>query len=274
MYEPVVKWSGSKRSQAATIISKFPTEIETYYEPFCGGASVLRRLLSSDIKVKNYVCSDINKGLIDLYEVIKKQPTIVSSYYKDLWTAFNKDNDMERKKAYFNEVRTRYNKTQDPLDFMFIMRTTTNGMPRYNKNGEFNNSLHITRNGIEPQRLDKIIKEWSEILNKKQVEFKCCSYTEIHAKKQDVMYLDPPYANTKGMYYGTIDYAALWEYLRTQECRYYLSFDGISGVQNNVQVIPKDIYTEHVLICSGNSSFKRTIGKDTAAIVYESLYVK
>ena len=51
MFEPVIKWSGSKRSQAENILTYFPREIDTYYEPFCGGASVLRRLLSSDIKV-------------------------------------------------------------------------------------------------------------------------------------------------------------------------------------------------------------------------------
>ena len=37
MFEPVIKWSGSKRSQASEIISNFPKEIDTYYESFCGG---------------------------------------------------------------------------------------------------------------------------------------------------------------------------------------------------------------------------------------------
>ena len=48
-FQPVIKWSGSKRSQAKDIIKYFPKEIDTYYEPFCGGASVLRALLDSDM---------------------------------------------------------------------------------------------------------------------------------------------------------------------------------------------------------------------------------
>ncbi len=97
-------------------------------------------------------------------------------------------------------VRERYNKEHNPLDFMFIMRTTTNGMPRYNRNGEFNNSFHITRNGITPNRLEKIIFEWSDLLKENNVEFIACSYEEIKPQKRDFVYLDPPYANTTATY--------------------------------------------------------------------------
>lgn len=274
MYEPVIKWSGSKRSQAEKILTFFPKEIDIYYEPFCGGASVLRRLLDSDIRVKHYICSDLNSGLIDLWNEIINNPLEVSSYYKKLWNELNTDDDKQRKKEYFANVRDRYNKEHNPLDFMFIMRTTTNGMPRYNRNGEFNNSFHVTRNGIIPETFEKIIFEWSQLLKQNDVKFISCSYEDIKPTKNDYMYLDPPYANTKGMYYGTIDYEKFWDYLRQLPCRYALSFDGKSGDIDNTWNVPKDIYTTHEYLLSGNSSFKRTIGKSNDSIVYESLYVK
>lgn len=274
MYEPVIKWSGSKRSQAEKILTFFPKEIDTYYEPFCGGASVLRRLLDSDIRVKHYICSDLNNGLIDLWNEIINNPLEVSSYYKKLWNELNADDDKQRKKEYFANIRDRYNKEHNPLDFMFIMRTTTNGMPRYNRNGEFNNSFHVTRNGIIPETFEKIIFEWSQLLKQNDVKFIGCSYEDIKPTENDYMYLDPPYANTKGMYYGTIDYEKFWNYLRQLPCRYALSFDGKSGDIDNTWNVPKDIYTTHEYLLSGNSSFKRTIGKSNDSIVYESLYVK
>ena len=274
MFEPVIKWSGSKRSQAENILAYFPKEIDTYYEPFCGGASVLRRLLSSDIKINRYVCSDLNSGLIDLWNEIINNPERVSSYYNRLWNELNQDDDKQRKKEYFATVRERYNREHNPLDFMFIMRTTTNGMPRYNRDGEFNNSFHVTRNGIVPETLEKIIYEWSELLNKNKVEFMACSYDEIKPKENDFVYLDPPYANTKGMYYGTIDYEKLWNWLRNLPCEYALSFDGISGEEDNTWNVPKDVYSRHEYLLSGNSSFKRTIGKSNESIVDESLYMK
>lgn len=193
---------------------------------------------------------------------------------KKLWLELNIDDDIQRKKAYFVSVRNRYNQEHNPLDFMFIMRTTTNGMPRYNHKGEFNNSFHVTRNGIHPDKLEKIVYEWSNLLNINNVKFICCSYDEIKPAKSDFMYLDPPYANTKGMYYGTIDYDKLWNYLRQLPCKYIMSFDGISGVEDNTWNVPNDIYTKHEYILSGNSSFKRTIGKSNDSIVYESLYIK
>ena len=274
MFEPVIKWSGSKRSQAENILMYFPKEIDTYYEPFCGGASVLRRLLSSNIKINRYVCSDLNSGLIDLWNEIINHPEQVSSYYKKLWNELNMDDDKQRKKEYFATVRERYNREHNPLDFMFIMRTTTNGMPRYNRDGEFNNSFHVTRNGILPDTLEKIIYEWSGLLRKNKVEFIACSYEEIKPKENDFVYLDPPYANTKGMYYGTIDYEKLWNWLRGLSCKYALSFDGISGEEDNTWDVPKDVYSRHEYLLSGNSSFKRTIGKSNDSIVYESLYLK
>jgi DNA adenine methylase len=157
---------------------------------------------------------------------------------------------------------------------MFIMRTTTNGMPRYNHNGEFNNSFHITRNGIQPEKLTKIIYEWNELLNKNKVKFICCSYESIKPSKEDFLYLDPPYANTKGMYYGNINLNRMYDWLRQLSCNYILSLDGKSGEVDNTTDVPKDIYTKHFYLISGNSSFKRTIGKSNNSIVYESLYIK
>lgn len=273
IFEPVIKWSGSKRSQAENIINHFPKEIDTYYEPFCGGASVLRRLLDSDIKVNRYVCSDLNDGLIALWNEIKNNPKDVSDYYFKLWHELNENDDKERKKKYFTMVRERFNREKNPLDFMFIMRTTTNGMPRYNSSGEFNNSFHVTRNGIIPETLEKIIYEWSEILNNNNVEFRCCSYEVIQPNENDFMYLDPPYANTKGMYYGKINYNGFWNWLRSCKCKYALSFDGLSGNVDSTYEVPEDVYSKHEYLLNGNSSFKRTIGNSNDSIVYESLYI-
>lgn len=277
-FQPIIKWSGSKRSQCEEILSYFPKNIETYYEPFCGGCSILMGLLNSDISVKRYICSDLNEDLIKLWNNIKHSPEAVYSMYETLWNELNKDSDIDRKRKFFEEQRCVYNETHNPLVFFFIMRTTTNGMPRYNKNGDFNNSFHITRNGIEPKRLKPILMEWSDKLKKNNVEFINQSYENIvkMVKPGDFVYMDPPYANTKGMYFGGIDLSIFYSVLETlcnKNVKFALSFDGKSGDVDNTCDIPTKCYKKHLYIKSGNSSFKRIIGKDKNAIVYESIYI-
>lgn len=276
MFEPAIKWSGSKRSQAEEIIKRFPKKIDTYYEPFCGGCSVLRRLLSSSRhEVGRFVCSDANPDLISLWNTIKEDPKFLLERYTKMWFELNKDGDLGRKKAYFNEVKSRFNETRKPEDFLFIMRTTTNGMPRYNDKGKFNNSFHITRNGIKPSNLELVLDDWSLILCRKHVEFVCRDYREVKPEKGDFLYLDPPYAGTKGMYHGGIDLDALWNWLREVKCGYALSFDGkVDGVSDFTHEVPKELYTKHEYLLGGNSSFRRVIGTNTHATVFESLYLK
>lgn len=274
-FQPAIKWSGSKRSQSEEIVKRIKDkEYDTYYEPFCGGSSVLYQVLHSDKKFEKYICSDLNDGLIALWNKIKDNPQDIIDSYTIMWNELNADDDKQRKKEYFYMVRERFNKYKNPNDFMFIMRTTTNGMPRYNRDGEFNNSFHVTRNGIIPESLAKVVNEWSELLNKHNVQFINCSYHELNPTEKDFIYLDPPYANTKGMYYGTIDYEKLWNWLRESKSDYILSFDGKTSSENMTYNVPKDLYSTHEYLYSGNSSFRRVIGTSSSEYVSESLYIK
>lgn len=113
------------------------------------------------------------------------------------------------------------------------------------------------------------------MLNKHNVEFICQSYDKVIPKESDFVYLDPPYANTTGMYYGTIDYNKFWDWIRNLKCDYLLSFDGkTSNRGDNTYDVPKDIYSKHEYLCSGNSGFRRMNRTSNNTIVYESLYVK
>lgn len=272
-FQPVIKWTGSKRKQSEEIISHFPKEIDTYYEPFLGGGSVMYRLLISEIKINNLICSDVNEDLINLWNMIKIEPKRLAEGYESLWNELNKDDDIDRKKEYFNTVRARYNANRSPIDFLFISRTCVNGKIRYNRRGEFNNSFHVTRNGIISKTMAKIINDWSEKINSSNVSFVHQDYSIINAKKDDYIYLDPPYAGTTDMYYGGIDLNKFYEWLGNQKCKYALSFDGTSGEDNYMTKIPIALYDKHIFIENGNSTFKK-VDKGKNEMVSESLYIK
>lgn len=279
MFDPIIKWSGSKRSQAEAIVSRMPRVIDTYYEPFCGGCSVLNRLLQTQsVKVKRYVASDVNADLIALWNEIKDNPEELIRGYAELWAVFNRHSgveDFERRKEVFYTIRERYNNEHRPIDFLFIMRTTTNGMPRYNGEGKFNNSCHFSRPGIHPSELSKICRSWSELLKSKDVQFVHRSYEDVVSDNNSLIYLDPPYMSVvrHQMYFGGIDKEKFFFWLRNLKGKWILSFDGKRGEEDYTYSVPQDLYKRHEYLYSGNSSFERYLGKGKTERVFESLYL-
>lgn len=272
-FQPVIKWTGSKRSQSEKILEKFPKKIKTYYEPFVGGGSVMYQLLHSEIEVEEIICSDINNDLIGLWNTIKSNPEFLINEYSLLWKTMKDLNDIDKRKEYFYSIRSKFNETRNPELFLFLSRTCTNGLIRYNSSGNFNTSLHFSRNGIEPSKLAKIINEWSSKLNERNVKFVNQSYEVIESVEGDFIYLDPPYANTKGIYYGVIDYEKFWGWIKSQEGKYILSFDGKREAVDNTYAVPEKLYSEHIYLKSGRSSFK-DLKHQVVEVVYESLYIK
>lgn len=275
MRSSFVKWTGSKNSQADNIISYFPKQIRTYYEPFCGSCAVgLQMLRTPEIRAKNCVFSDMDSNLIGLYKSVLENPKKVASYYSFLWKELSGKETVLEKTKYYNSVRKRFNEFKNPLEFLFLLRTCANGLVRYNSIGEFNSPFHLTRNGIRPEKLEKLIFEWYELIKANNVSFLNCSYKDFHPEKDDFVYVDPPYCNTKGIYSEKFDAEEFFEWLRDLPCFYALSYDGIAGGDDFTVEIPEDLYDEHFYIESGNSSFRRLFRGKNDVKVAESLYVK
>lgn len=265
MIKPVIKWSGSKRTQSERIKSFFPDTFETYYEPFIGGGSMLYT-----VNPKKSVCGDICKPLIDLWKEIRDNPEYLADGYTARWTRLQE----EGYTAYY-AIRDDFNKEKSPYDLLFLSRTCVNGLIRFNEKGEFNNSFHYSRPGIKPDSLRKIIYDWSSRLQKTDFMSEDYTITTATAKAGDIIYLDPPYFHTKGRYFGTIDFERFLAYLEDLNKRgikYLLSFDGKRGNADYTVSLPKDLYKRHEFLPSGNSTFKKVIDKQNEK-VFESLYL-
>ena len=272
----IVKWTGSKRSQALQIIRLFNHNIETYYEPFCGGCSVLFELLTTkSIKVNKYVCSDLNNDLISLWQLIKSSPNDLFEYYSKLHTELVSLNDIDKRKQLYLTIRDKFNSNHNPYDFFFLNRTSYNGLIRYNSNGDYNVAYHSLRNGIEPERLHLNLLYFSKLLNDYNVQFICRSYENVVAEPDDFLYLDPPYANSSAMYFDSFNSDMFFDWLKHQNCAYLLSYDGYCGDNNSVVNVPNDLYDYHTFIKSGNSSFRNLKStEDRYETVFESIYLK
>lgn len=262
---PLIKWSGSKRSQAVEIISYFPRKTEVYFEPFLGGGSILGTYAPPQA-----ICGDICKPLIDLWKLAQKNPKLLCNEYKKRWSNLQKKGYL-----YYYQIRDSFNKNQNPLDLLFLSRTCVNGLIRFNSNGNFNNSFHHSRKGIIPSKFERIICSWHQTI--KSYKFLAKDYIELseQAKKGDFIYLDPPYFNTRGRYFGKIDFDEFLTYLESlnkRDIKFALSFDGKRGKKSFIAAMPKSIYKRHMLFHSGNASFNK-LQNNKIESVYESLYL-
>ena len=260
----LLKWTGSKRSQAARIAALAPHH-ERYYEPFLGGGAMLYMLGKPGA-----VGGDLYAPLIAFWELVRDHPEHLIADYTAQWMALQRDLP-----GYFYLVRDRFNSEQRPEDLNFLMRTCVNGIVRFNKSGQFNNSFHLSRKGMLPQRFAKIVRIWSARLQ--GIEFRTGDFEETtaDAKAGDFLYLDPPYAGNKQRYIGNLDVDRLYcvlDDLNRRNVKWALSFDGVRGATAYEHSLPVDLYTRKVSLNSGYSAVAKVLN-GPVEMVTESLYL-
>lgn len=264
-FQPVIKWTGSKRKISYEIVKRFPKDFEKYYEPFLGGGSILYQA-----NPKKAICGDICEPLIGIWLIIRDNPKNLLEYYRKKWKKLQK----EGCEVYY-DIREKFNQTKKPEHLFFLSRTCVNGLIRFNQKGEFNNSFHHTRPGIHPDNLKDILLDFSKRI--KNYKFKIGDYEKTinDINKDDFVYFDPPYFNTKSRYYGGIDeerFLNLLKKLNEKGIKYALSLDGYSGKKDYTVELPSWAYKEKFLLTSGKSTFKKVIDKEETD-VKESLYL-
>jgi len=264
-FPPVIKWSGSKRS-VANILSRYIPKGNRYFEPFLGGGALLPFR-----KIKIGFASDVIPELISLWNMIKADPKKVSFEYRKRWEKLQTEGF-----EVFYSIRDHFNSTKNEHDFLFLTRTCVNGLIRYNNQGEFNNSFHLTRPGINPHKLDDIIYQWHYVI--KDIEFYNCDYRELlaKAKEDDFIFFDPPYGGTKDRYTREkFDIDAFFielEKLNDKGVKWILTFDGKAGNRNYIYELPINLYTHKIFVKTGHSPFTKMMNT-TLDNVNESVYL-
>jgi DNA adenine methylase len=264
-FEPVIKWSGSKRSVAASLRRLFP-KATRYFEPFVGGGAMLPFRPCRDA-----VAGDVIPELIDLWACIRDEPEKTATEYTKRWQKLQDQGHT----AYY-AVRDSFNRTRNPNDFLFLTRTCVNGLIRFNGDGDFNNSLHHTRPGIAPQRLQEILRKWSIALQ--GVTFAKTDYRETLSTVAvgDLVFLDPPYAGTRGRYlqeeFNVAEFYAELERLNEIGAKWVLTFDGYAGERTYDEALPKYLFEKRLALPTGNSPFTKLMRTGVDAVV-ESVYL-
>ena len=200
--KPFVKWAGGKNSLIPQLTKYYPFElkngtIERYIEPFVGGGAVLIDILQK-YEVKEAYAFDINKDLINCYNVIK---TNVENLIQELDKKEKKflilDNDARQQ--YFYDIRAEYNSytlnedidVKRASEFIFLNRTCFNGLYRVNKDGKFNVPCGKYKN---PTICDsKNLRNLSKLIKNVIFEYGDYKKSEQYVNDNTFVYFDPPY---------------------------------------------------------------------------------
>jgi len=269
----LVQYQGSKRNLAAKILDYIPTKCNRIIEPFAGTAAITMACAVNHLADK-YIINDLNKPLVGLLELVVNNPSYVARKYGEIW-----NEQIDRSVEHYYEIREKFNKTQDPVLFLYLLARCVKGSVRYNSEGMFNQSPDKRRKGTAPQKMENNIFSISYIL-KGKTEFYSNDY-KILLKKAlpgDIVYMDPPYQGVCGdrdsRYFAGINHNEFVEELNKLNKRgisFIVSYDGKLGEKSYGKEIPKEIGLEHVFLNAGRSSQATLLGKSDLTI--ESLYI-
>jgi len=175
IHVPPIKIQGIKTKLVDTIKAIVSMDRNgIWYEPFMGSGVVGLNILPEKARF-----SDTNPYTIQLYNDIKTSQVTSCIVREFLEKEGSKlaacGND------YYKQVRERFNKKHNSLDFLFLNRCCFNGLIRFNRNGYFNVPF-----GHKPQRFSKAyitkivnqIKYLEEQIKSHDWEFCCCPFDE------------------------------------------------------------------------------------------------
>jgi DNA adenine methylase len=180
--KPFLKWAGSKYKIIDKIINVLPSG-KRLIEPFVGSGSVFL-----NTNYEEYVCIDKNADLINLFKIIQAEGNNFIDYAKHF---FIPNNNIEEQ---FYILRQEFNSTKDIYKksalFIYLNRHCYNGLCRYNSSGGFNVPFGRYKSPLFPEFELKKFHDKS-----KAVQFICDDFTLVMdiARKNDVIYCDPPY---------------------------------------------------------------------------------
>jgi DNA adenine methylase len=203
---------GDKYKLIHEIKQYFPENIDTFIEPFVGGGTV-----SLNVKANKYILNDVDQNVYHLHKFLNEKshdddflnkalrhikkynlsrsfledvvPTKLKQEYKKTYYAkYNKDG--------YNKLKKNFNraKRKNFMSLYLLLIYGFNRMLRFNSKGEFNVPVgNIDFN----QNVKKAIKNYFDFAKEKEVELNNLDFKPFIKKngfkKNDFVYLDPPY---------------------------------------------------------------------------------
>jgi len=225
IHVPPIKTQGIKTKLVEWILDQISFKIEgRWIEPFMGSGVV-----GFNLRPKKAIFADKNPHIINFYNAIKNRE--ITARKVKIFLEEEGRKLFERGDEYYYEVRDRFNRNGDPLDFLFLNRSCFNGVIRFNNKGEFNTPFGRKPDRFRKAYITKIVnqvKYVEEDIQKYDWLFIAQDFrkTISEATPDDVIYCDPPYIGRHTNYYDIWmekDELELYELLSNFKGKFILS---------------------------------------------------
>lgn len=180
--QPFLRWAGGKRWLVSRLRSKLDiSQFTSYHEPFIGGGAMLFSFLP-----ENAFISDVNEQLMQAYLIMKENPEAIIEFIQALRT--------DEETYYRVRSMAPQNEIEAAGRFIYLNRTSFNGIYRVNLRGEYNVPWGKKLNyQFDYENLRKVGK----YLQKVEIshgDFELCLE---HVRENSLVFLDPPYIMSK-----------------------------------------------------------------------------
>ena len=251
----LLKWIGNKQRFAHEIVSYFPNDMGTYFEPFVGSGAVLATLAP-----RRAVASDSFPPLIGIWQTLQGSPETLKQWYADRWYEMMNDG----KQAAYERIKARYNANPNGADLLFLCRSCYGGVVRFRKVDGYMSTPCGVHQPISPESFDKRVDEWEK--RTRGTEFCLLDYEKAMelAHPGDLVYCDPPYRHTQSILYGAQSFSLEKLFHAIERCkargvRVALSIDGTkkSGKDHCGLSIPEGLFEQQAFVNCGRSMLRR-----------------
>jgi DNA adenine methylase len=186
MSRPFLRWAGGKQKLVNSLLPFTPSQhlFGTYIEPFVGGGSLFFAL-----SPRKAIIADINEELIKCYKTVESEPDKV-------FRALKRFAEQDSREFYY-QTRSRMGKqlseVQQAARFIYMNKAAFNGIFRVNKKGQFNVPYGPSRLGRPAIPTFENLNAAAECLRKAKILGGDFEKVLTRARKDDFIYLDPPY---------------------------------------------------------------------------------
>jgi DNA adenine methylase len=269
-----IPYQGSKRNLASMILTVIQgRRFRRFYEPFAGSAAMT--IAACHAKVADaYIFGDSLAPLIGIWNQILVTPHALADAYEKIWGS-----QLDQDEGYYYRIRDEFNQSPDSAKLLYLLARCVKNAPRFNQQGQFNQSVDKRRLGMRPDKMRHEILAASTLMARQATPVWADFETTLKdATSADLVYLDPPYEGTttgdNKRYHQGLERERLigvLEKLNRRGIPFLLSYDGQCGNTVYGSELPASLHLTRLKLNAGRSSQATLNGLEEVTI--ESLYV-